>query len=166
MLSFSDHLVPCHHLLIKQIAFYFRSPMDACVCLNLFCIYSGLFIFNRGLNACSFFIIICFISNNKQTFDLTTINTFAFVHGIIICICLFACFFTIHHQVASCDLLSFEARPWLCIKFSNHCMFLIHIYFNFVFFFGVVFLSFIACTSGRYWFSKGKPASWACQDSR
>ncbi len=67
--------------------------MDACVCLNLFCIYSGLFIFNGGLNACSFLIVIRFISNNKQTFDLTTTNTFAFVHGIIICICLFAWIF-------------------------------------------------------------------------
>jgi len=86
------HYIPCHNFLIKQIAFYFLSPMDASVYLKLFYIYSGLIIFNGGLNACLFFIVFLFISDNKQTFDLMATNMFALVPGILICICQFSLF--------------------------------------------------------------------------
>lgn len=138
------HLIPCHNLLIKQIAFYFLSPMDACVYLNLFCIYSGLFVFNGGLNACSFFIVFPFISNNKQTFDLTATNTFTLVPGIIICICQYSLFTWIFNTslLPTIKLLFFVFSLKLGIDYALSFSSL-HVFLFFVFIIFLLYIFFI-----------------------
>lgn len=158
----TERCVSCHHLLIKPISFYFLSPLNACVYLNLVCIYSALF-FNGGLNACSFFIV--FISNNKQTFaPQIHFSRFAFNYFQNL-----SFFLTLHHYIFFLVLFYFPllglSNALLSIL-STACFCLILL---FVLFFLVVLFfchHHLACMSGRHWLSTGKPASWACQDSR